>query len=86
MNTAAEQLAAEIARYEGHLQMALREVEAGNERMRPYAEAYAQHMGSLRLRDAYTHAFGNADTIAEARANRIARRTIMYAAAGEQRP
>lgn len=48
--TTEEALRREIAAYRGHLDMARREVEAGNERMRSYAEAYATHLDSLNER------------------------------------
>jgi len=37
----------DIERYREHLARALAEVAAGNERMRPYAEAYAVHLDRL---------------------------------------
>ncbi|HQR22424.1 MAG TPA: hypothetical protein PKV98_16270 [Burkholderiaceae bacterium] len=37
----------EIAVYQEHLAKAKREIAAGNERMRAYAEAYAQHLDAL---------------------------------------
>ncbi len=44
-----DMLEEEIVRYRSHLNMALREAESGNERLRSYAEAYANRLDSLVL-------------------------------------
>lgn len=42
------QLEAEAERYSGYFAMAVREVNAGNERMRPFLEGWFSHLTALR--------------------------------------